>query len=165
MNGDVGPLFAQRIDHPHQVLVSAQGSVGRAVTKPGDKHVLGGRLADDQRKVLVLLEVSVEKRQLLMAVSRIVRGVQIQRDRGGQPAAVLVLQPPDAAVDQKVDQPLQHRGSRQVLKTAERRLAGQRLALRMAVGDQLEDRILPQRVVIIAVLVAGQTAKESLPQH
>ena len=34
----------------------------------------------------------------------------------------------------------------------------------MSLGDQLEDRIGPQRVVIILVFVAGDDAEDSLPQ-
>ena len=72
--------------------------MNRAGTEPGDEHVPGRRLADDQREILILAEVSVEERELLMAVGRIVGGVQIERDRGGQSSAVLLLEPLDAGV-------------------------------------------------------------------
>ncbi len=52
-------------------------------------------------------------------------------------------------------------GVDRVLKAAERRLAGQGVILRQAVGDHLEDRIVAQRVVIIAVLVAGEDAEQT----
>ena len=67
--------------------------------------------------------------------------------------------------DREVDQLLQHRRRGQVLEAAERRLAGQCLILGQSIGDQLEDRIVTQRVVIIAVFVAGENAEQPLTQH
>ena len=78
---------------------------------------------------------------------------------------MLLLESLDAGGDIEVDQLLQDRRGDQVLKAAQRRLTGQGIILRQLPGHQLENRIVPQRVVIIAVLVAGQDAKESLPQH
>src|SRR6266542_2193990 len=90
VNDDVGALFAQCVDDTHQVIISAQRSVNRSGTEPGEKDMPGGWLADDQGKVLVLSEVSVEERELLMAVGWVVGGVQIERDRSGEVAAVLL---------------------------------------------------------------------------
>src|SRR5271166_2772460 len=134
--------------------------MNRSRTKPGNEDVLARRLGDDQGKILILAEVSVKERELLMAMGRIVRGVQIERDRGGQRAAVFELQSLDAGGDGEVDQLLQNRRRGQVLKPAERGLAGQRLVLRQAARDQLENRIITQGVVIVAVLVAGQNAEK-----
>jgi hypothetical protein len=50
-------------------------------------------------------------------------------------------------------------------EATKRRLAGQCPALGQPPGDELEHRIIPERVVIIAVLVPGQDAEETLPEH
>ena len=86
---DVGPLFAQGIDNPHQVIIGPDRSMHRPDPRPCDEYMFGRRLADDQRKILVLAEVAMEERQLLMAVGGIIRGVQIQRDRWRAVSAVV----------------------------------------------------------------------------
>ena len=165
MDGDVRPLFPQRVDHAHQVVVGAQRRVHRARPQPGDEDVLRRRLADDQRKVLILSVVAVKQSQLLLAVGRIVGGVQVERDRGGEPAAVALLEPLNAGGDVEVDELLEHRRRGQVLEPRQRRLRRQRLVLRQPVGDELEGRIVAQRVVIVAVLVAGEDAEHALAEH
>ena len=69
--------------------------------------MLGGRLADDQRKILVLAIVAMEECQLLVAVGGVIGGIQVEGDDGRQRAAVLFLEALDAGGDGEVDQPLQ----------------------------------------------------------
>jgi hypothetical protein len=90
MDGDVGPLFPQGAHHAQQVVIGAQRRMHRARAQPREKDVLGGRLADDQREVLILAVVAVEERELLVPVGGIVGGVEVQRDlRGKRPAVLL----------------------------------------------------------------------------
>jgi hypothetical protein len=70
-----------------------------------------------------------------------------------------------SSVDVEVDQLLKLRGGDGVLEAAEGRLTGQGVALGQPPGDELEDRVVPQGVVVVAVLVAGEDAEEALPQH
>ena len=128
VDGDIGPLLRSALT----TRIRSSSAPSEACTVPGRsqarKTCLACRLADDQREILVLPEVPVKERQLLVAVGRVIGGVQIERDRRGQRAAVLLLETLDAGGDVEVDQLLQHRGRGQVLKAAERRLAGQRLS-------------------------------------
>ncbi len=97
------------------------------------------RLADDQWKILILAEVSVEERELLMAVCRIVGGIQIERDRGGHcpPCFLLVL---DAGVDRRSAS--QHRRRSKFSKRLLSSVAMPMLHPGSSIGDwgQLEDR-------------------------
>jgi hypothetical protein len=58
------------------------------------------------------------------------------------------------------------RDQQRVLEPAQRRLAGQRRAVRgHAAGHELEHRLVAERVVVVAVLVPGQDPVHPLPQH
>ena len=52
-----------------------------------------------------------------------------------------------------------------VLEAGQRRLAGQVVVLGRAVGDELEDRIGAQGVVVVLVLVAGEDAEDAGADH
>ena len=110
--------------------------------QPGHQHVACGRLADDQRQVLILIVVAVEQGQLLTAVRRIVGLVEVERDRLGQAAGVLVTQALDAGVEREAQKLLQLGRRDAVFKTRERRLRSQRRIVRPLVGDELEHRIV-----------------------
>jgi len=101
----------------------------------------------------------------MIAVGGVVGGVQIQRDAGRQLAAVVRLETLDARGDGEVDQLLQRRDRHRILKSAERRLAGQSSVLGPTVGGYLEDRIVAQRIVIVAVFIAGKNAEQTLAEH
>ena len=99
--------------------------------------------------------MTVEERQLLGAMSRIIRRIQIDRDPLG-----LALQAPAMPLDHRVGQrdphPVQIRPIHRVLKARERRLRSQLLALdRVATTQQLLDRIAPQPARIIAIRVTA----------
>jgi hypothetical protein len=96
---------------------------------------------------------------------RFVGRVQVERDRRRQRALVAVQQPLDAGGDREVDQLAEVGVGHAVLEPRERRLAGQRVAVGRPVGDHLEDRLVPQLVVVVAVLVAGDDAEHALADH
>ena len=137
----------------------------RAGPQPGDEDVLGGRLADDQGVVLILPVVTMKERQLLVSVGGIVGGVEVEGEGGGKLTAVMLLEPLDAGGDVEVDELLEDRGRGQVLEAAERGLAGQGVIFGQTVGEELEDRIVAEGVVIVAVFVAGQDAEDPLAKH
>ncbi len=62
-------------------------------------------------------------------------------------------------LDVEVYQLLKDLRRRQVLEARERRLARQRLIVREPISDQLEDRIIAQRVVIVAIFIASENAE------
>ena len=72
-----------------------QRRVGRAVAELRQEHVPRGHLRDDQRVVLVLAVVPVEQGQLLVAMGRVIGGIQVERDRRRQRALVDLRQPLD----------------------------------------------------------------------
>jgi hypothetical protein len=75
------------------------------------------------------------------------------------------LEPFDAGGNVKVDQLLEHRRRGQILEAAEGWLAGQGVVFGPPLGDELEDRIVAQGVVIVAVLIAGEDAEDPLAEH
>jgi hypothetical protein len=82
-------------------------------------------------------------------VRGIVEGVQVQGERG-----LRSIKGRDELIDQHVPQPPEIGNRDGVLEPGERGLAGQVLRIvRKTVGDQLEDRITAEGVVIVLVLV------------
>jgi hypothetical protein len=67
----------------------------------------------------------------------------------------------DELVEEHVAQALEGRDRDGALEAGQRRLAGQVVLVRGAVGEELEDRICAKRVVVILVLVAGQDAVDA----
>ena len=55
--------------------------------QPSGKGETGVAVEGEQREVLVLLEVTVEPRQNLLAVRRVVGGVQVDGDHRRRPAS------------------------------------------------------------------------------
>ena len=68
-------------------------------------------------------------------------------------------------VDQDVPQPPEVADRDGVLEPREGRLAGQVGIIGQPIGDELEDGVRPERVVVILVLVIGQDAVDPLPDH
>src|SRR5262249_43050448 len=68
-------------------------------------------------------------------------------------------------VNEDVAQALEGRDGDGVLEAGERRLAGQVAIVRRAVGDELEDGVGPEGVVVVLVLVAGEDAVDPGANH
>jgi hypothetical protein len=95
-----------------------------------------------------------------MAVARIVGGIDVENQLRWPGAA---LDPGELLRQQPVD--LSHlAGGDGVLQAAERRLAGQVFLQRLARGG-LQDGIAAQTGVIVAVLVAGDQAEQTLAEQ
>ena len=101
------------------------------------EDVLGGRLADDQREVLVLIVVGVKEGQLLVPVRGVIGGIDVEREPFGQAAGVLGAQSFDAGLGQEVQQAIERGDLDGILEAGERGLAGQRIVLGQTFGNEL----------------------------
>jgi len=104
----------------------------------------------DDRLEAVLIVMGVEQRQLLAAVHRVERVVEIERDalrRGGERGAV--------ESDHRPAHAEQSARVRQVLQPGDRRLRAQIALRRRQIERHLEHGIAAKRVGVYAVLIAG----------
>ncbi len=114
----------------------------------------------DQREVRVLLVEAVKQHQLLVAVTRIVRGVELERDSAGRG-----IERTDEVVEKEIVKPPQRRDVDGVLESGKSGLAGQVIVVGRSAADPLEDRVASERIVIVAIFVAGQDAEDPLANH
>jgi hypothetical protein len=96
-----------------------------------------------------------------MAVHRVKRIVDVERDRGWRaPVAVAEL------IHHRRHQPRNLDLRRRILQPRHGGLRAQRIAaLRRMAHRHLEDRIVPQRIAIVAVLIARRDCKHPQPKH
>jgi hypothetical protein len=66
------------MDQVFQVVVGAQGGMGTAMAQADHDQLVGVGRGDERGKVLVLVEVAVEERQLLVPMSRIIDGIDVE---------------------------------------------------------------------------------------
>jgi HKD family nuclease/diadenosine tetraphosphate (Ap4A) HIT family hydrolase len=157
---DGGDLLALCQENLVYRVVGPQG--GRHVARPQRQHhelvVVGA--GDDQGQVLVLVVVAVPERQLLVAVGRVIDRVQVERQVRGRG-----VEGGDELVKEHVAQPLEGFDADGVLEAGQRRLAGPVVIPGRAVGQELEDRIGAQGVVVVLVFVPGEDAEDAGPDH
>jgi hypothetical protein len=136
MDLDVGPGGPQSRHQVAQVVIDAEGGMGGAVPQADEQdHVVLGA-GDDDRQVLRLLVIAVEHDQLLLAVRRVVEGVDVEREVPRRRVEGLEEQ-----VDQDVAEPPEVGDRDGVLEPREGRLAGEVGPVGEPVGDELEDGI------------------------
>ena len=123
-----------------------------------DLVILGTR--DHARLVLILIVVTVEECQLLLAMSWIVVRVDVKGE-----ACRWRIERGDELVDEHVLQTPQHGNGDCVLKARQRRLAGQIIRVRRPTGNQLEHRIAAEHVVVVLILVVGEDPEYPRTQH
>ena len=107
-----------------------------------------------------MLIVSVKHAQLLLSMRGVVEGVDVEREVSGRRVEGL-----DEQIHQHVTQPPEVWDRDGVLEPRERRLTGEVGIVGKSVGDELEDRIRSQRIVIVLILVIGEDAVDPLPDH
>jgi hypothetical protein len=109
---------------------------------------------------LILVVIAVPERQLLVAVGRVIDRIEVERQvtRRG-------VEGGDELVNEDIAQPLEGLDADGVFEAGERRLAGQVVPVRGAVGDDLEDGAGAEGVVVVLVLVAGQDAVDAGADH
>jgi hypothetical protein len=121
---------------------------------------LSAQVIDHEGQVLVLVVVAVPEGQLLVAVRRVIHGVQVERQVARRPA-----EGGDEQVEEDVAQPLEGLDRNGILEAGQGRLAGQVWVVRGAVGEELEDGVGAEGVVVVLVLVAGQDAIDPGADH
>ena len=160
VDSHVGPGGPQAAHQIPQVVVGAEGGVTGAVPQPDQQdHVVLGA-GDDDRQVLILLVVAVEHDQLLLPVRRVVEGVEVEGEVRRRRVEGLEEQ-----IDQHVAQPPQVGDRDGVLEPREGGLAGEVGVVGESVGEELEDGVRPQGVVVVLVLVIGEDAVDPLADH
>jgi hypothetical protein len=166
---DLGPGLPDLRHDPLQVLHRPGAGVDVGGPQPGAEQVIAAE--DVQRQVAVALVIAVEEASQLMAVGRVVGGIEVEHDPFGRTLVGLeeegheeAFDVAGAAGDLLVSAVLAGADGGQ-FEAVERALAGQRLApvplaspgLARGVGladDGGEQGIAPQVVVVVEALVA-----------
>jgi len=117
------------------------------------------------RQIAPRVVVAVEEGELLLPVGGIVGGIQVDRDAPGS-----ALEPPAMVLDDRLGQHVPHRQQlappHGVLEPRQRGLRGQgRPRDRIAVDQQLVDRVVGQPGRVVAVGVAAGDPKDALPEQ
>ncbi len=157
---DRRPGDAQPIHQIFQIVVGTQPGRGRAVTQAEHHHLIRVRRRQHQGQILVLLVEAVEQGQLLRPVRRVVHGVEVESQRPGR-----LRERGDELVHEQGAQPEQRADVDLVLKAGQGRLTGQVGVLGRAVGDEFEDGIGSERVVVVLVFVAGEDSEDAHTDH
>ena len=111
----------------------------------------------------VLLVVAVVVGTFLLAVSRVVCGVKVQKDTRRRSVFAPL---PEVELAQRFGHTQAGSGVGCILKTRDSRLACQvRVRLRQPPADQLQQRITPQGIRVVLVLVAARYLQDSLPDQ
>ena len=145
---DLGPVAT---DLAHQPAQEGAG-LGTGRTLGRAQH--GGHgpalaIEDHDGLEAILVIVGVEEPQLLPAVDGIEGVVDVEHDAAGHLPEAGAVQP-----DHGAGHPQQGAHIRQVLQPRDGRLRAERRALGQRVEGELEDRVVPQAVGVVAILVA-----------
>jgi hypothetical protein len=136
------------------------GGVSRA--QASRQQASGVALEDQHRMIHVLAVSAVEEAELLLAVGRIVGGIEIEQDLA--PLADLLAAEADELLPQGIVQAHQIVGRRRVLPAAESGLGSERVS-QWLIGDDLQEGIVAQPVGVVGVFVSGDDLVEALPQQ
>ena len=127
---------------------------------------------DVERQVTVATIVAVEKPPFLLAVQRVVGGVEIEDDLLGRRLVRLQKKRDEQIFDgDRImgDLVIARRLRPAQLQTVQRRLAGHRRAVlapcRQLAGEDRHHRIVAQLVVIVDILIAERQPKHTLPDQ
>ena len=156
----VRPMFSQALGHvlddgPH---LRALGGARR--TKDGDNRCAARNMIDVHRRKAALIVMRVPERKLLAAM-RCAEGVvdvedlKLARRHGGA-----------ELVNESCTQPRRLGLARCILKAGDGRLRGQRsAALWTAPNRKLHQRIMPQPIEVVSILVAARDRRYPRHQH
>lgn len=151
---DAGNHMLQDRAHfdPARRLAAAQDHGHRLADRP---------FIDVDRQKAALIVMRVEQRQLLMAMHRVAGVVDVENDRLGRPVVTGA-----ELIHHRAHQTGDLDPRRRVLEPRHGRLRAQRpAALRRPAHRHLEDRILPQLVAVVGILVARRDREHPQPQH
>src|SRR5581483_9963800 len=130
--------------------------------QPCRQQTTGVALEDQHGVIHVLTIGAVEETELLLAVSGIVGGIDVEQDLAALPH--LLATDADEDFQQGIIQTHQVARQRGVLPAAERGLGAERIAQGL-VGDDLQHRIVAQTVGVVGVFVSGDDLVDALPQQ
>ena len=131
------------------------GAVDAARAQVGAQQLLAAEHV--QRQVAVAVVVAVEEAALLLAVQRVVGGVEVQHQfLGGD------LEAGDELIDQHLVQAPRRGAVGPLLQPAQRGCAGH---LQVHADGRLHRHVLAQRAVVVQVLPAQRQAVHALAQH
>ncbi len=146
-------------DDACHLLDRAGRGVDVGAAQPGSQQVATAE--DIERQVAVAVVIAVEEAAFLVAVQRIVGGIQVEHDLLGRLPMRLHEQVDEQALDGAgimADLVVARRCARAQFQPVERRFAGHRrtilAARRKLAGQQRHHRIVAQHVMIDQVLVA-----------
>ena len=134
----------------------------RSSTQPGGEQTAGVAFEDQQRVIQVLAVATVEEAQLLLPMSRVVGGVDIEEDLAA--FSHLFTTDADEPIQQNILQTDDLASRRRVLPTAERRLRAQSLAQRL-ISQNLESGIMAQAIGVVRVFIARDDLIDALAEE
>ena len=145
----VGPMGSDRAQQPAEKRLDLLAARSFGGTKHGgDEAALA--VEHDDRLKSVFVVMGVEQPQLLAAVDRIERVVDVERDPFGNLVERLAIE-----IDHRAAHAQQGANVRQVLQPRDRRLRTQLPIGRRQIERHLEHRIAAQRIGVVSVFVAG----------
>src|ERR1700693_2933561 len=134
----------------------------RSSTQPGGEQTAGVAFEDQQRVIHVLAVATIEEAQLLLPMSRVVGGVDIEQDLAA--FSHLFTTDADEPIQQGILQTDDLASRRRVLPTAERRLRAQSLAQRL-ISQNLESGIMAQAIGVVRVFIARDDLIDALAEE
>ena len=153
----MGPVSADRAQQPAQEGLDLGAARPFGGTKHGrDEAALA--VEHDNRLKAVFVVMRVEQPQLLAAVHRVERVVDIERDPFGNLGKRLAIE-----VDHRTAHSQQRASVRQVLQSRDRRLRAQLPIRRRQIERHLEYRVAAQGIGVDPVLVAGADHQQPKP--
>jgi hypothetical protein len=124
-----------------------------------DHQVILGA-GDDTNEVLVLIVKAMKQRQPLLTVSRIIEQIDVQGKLRSSRCKRF-----DQAIDEPIFHPRQVGGGHRILQTRNRRLTRQVQFVGSPLGNQFEDRIRTQGIVVILIFIPGEYSVDTLTHH
>jgi len=150
----VRPMGSDRAQHPAEERFDllAAGSFGGAKHR-GDEAALA--VEHDDRLKSVFVVMGIEQPQLLAAVDRVERVVDVERDPFGNRRKGLAIQ-----IDHRAAHPQQGANVWQIFQPRDRRLRTELPIRRRQIERHFEHRIAAKRIGVDAILVAGADHQE-----
>jgi hypothetical protein len=153
----VGPMGSDRAQQPAQEGLDLLAARPFGGTKHGgDEAALAVEHHDGLKAVFVLMRV--EQPQLLAAMDRVERVVDVERDPFGTLGERLAIE-----IDHRAAHSQQRANVRQVLQPRDRRLRAEFAIRRRQIERHLEHRIAAQGIGVDSVLVAGADHQQPKP--
>ena len=134
---------------------------GRTRPQARRQQTAGVALEDQHGMIHVLAVGAVEEAELLLAVSGIVGGIDVEQNLAA--LTDLVAAEPDELLTPDVVEAHQIAGGGRVLPTAEGGLGAERVS-QFLIGDDLQERIVAQAVGVVGIFIASDDLVEALPQ-